>query len=233
MSGEGRVPVTEQLTDDTDQGRFELRRNVDLVGWLYCIHLKPDRYVLRHTEVETSHRRQGGERGGGASARRGPRPWGHDHRDIPLRGRLSLANNRLRRSGRRPAPGLLRSCCCRIGDGGGRLRPPGRTPQPLGGAPPRPHDAPPRSPVRVDPLRLDRDLPRPPPGQNSALDLGGGRRPRGAVRAPDSRRPPGPREMVREYGPRIRPTAGVAVAERVVGYTHRSRQPDHRNYPSH
>ncbi|MET8413557.1 GNAT family N-acetyltransferase [Streptomyces sp. NPDC005195] len=59
MSSEEQVPVTEQLTDNTDRGRFELRRNDDLVGWLYYLHLKPNRYVLRHTEVETSHQHRG------------------------------------------------------------------------------------------------------------------------------------------------------------------------------
>lgn len=59
MSGEEQVPETEQLTDNMDLGRFELRRNDDLVGWLYYTHLKPNRYALRHTEVEASHQRQG------------------------------------------------------------------------------------------------------------------------------------------------------------------------------
>ncbi|MET8287894.1 GNAT family N-acetyltransferase [Streptomyces sp. NPDC051639] len=59
MSGEEQVPVTEQLTDNMDRGRFELRRDDGLVGWLYYTHLKPNRYALRHTEVETSHQHQG------------------------------------------------------------------------------------------------------------------------------------------------------------------------------
>lgn len=59
MSGEEQVPVTEQLTDNMDRGRFELCRDDHLVGWLYYTHLKPNRYALRHTEVETSHQRQG------------------------------------------------------------------------------------------------------------------------------------------------------------------------------
>ncbi|MFB7224443.1 GNAT family N-acetyltransferase [Streptomyces sp. NPDC056227] len=59
MSGEEQVPVTEQLIDSIDQGRFELCRDDDLVGWLYYTHLKPNRYALRHTEVETSHQHQG------------------------------------------------------------------------------------------------------------------------------------------------------------------------------
>ncbi|MFJ2394465.1 GNAT family N-acetyltransferase [Streptomyces sp. NPDC087843] len=59
MSGEEQVSVAEQLTDNTDGGRFELRRDGDLVGWLYYTHLKPNRYALRHTEVETSHQHQG------------------------------------------------------------------------------------------------------------------------------------------------------------------------------
>ncbi|MGW3345963.1 GNAT family N-acetyltransferase [Nonomuraea rubra] len=59
MSGEEQSPVTEVLIDNTDQGRFELHRDRDLVGWLYYTHLKPNRYALLHTEVESSHRHQG------------------------------------------------------------------------------------------------------------------------------------------------------------------------------
>ncbi|MFE7793834.1 GNAT family N-acetyltransferase [Streptomyces sp. NPDC057460] len=128
MSGEEQVPVTEQLIDSIDQGRFELCRDDDLVGWLYYTHLKPNRYALRHTEVETSHQHQGVA---GALVRRVlgeiRARGGHDHRNLPLCGRLPLANDRLCRSGRRPTPGLLRSCCCRVGASGGSwLRLPGR-----------------------------------------------------------------------------------------------------------
>jgi uncharacterized protein len=59
MTSEEQVPVTEELTDNTDQGRFELYRAGDLVGWLYYNHLKPNRYALLHTEVESSHQHQG------------------------------------------------------------------------------------------------------------------------------------------------------------------------------
>ncbi|MFI7610318.1 GNAT family N-acetyltransferase [Nonomuraea terrae] len=59
MSSEEQVPATEALMDNTDQGRFELHRDGDLVGWLYYTHLKPNRYALLHTEVESSHRHQG------------------------------------------------------------------------------------------------------------------------------------------------------------------------------
>jgi predicted GNAT family acetyltransferase len=59
MSGEEQVPVTEELVDNADQGRFELYRGGDVVGWLYYTHLKPNRYALLHTEVEPSHQRQG------------------------------------------------------------------------------------------------------------------------------------------------------------------------------
>ncbi|WCD94221.1 GNAT family N-acetyltransferase [Streptomyces sp. HUAS 31] len=59
MSDEKQVPVDEQLIDNVDLGRFELYRDDDLVGWLYCTHLKPNRYALRHTEVESSHQHQG------------------------------------------------------------------------------------------------------------------------------------------------------------------------------
>ncbi|MEV4571322.1 GNAT family N-acetyltransferase [Nonomuraea sp. NPDC049419] len=59
MSGEEQVPATEVLIDNTDQGRFELHRERELVGWLSYTHLKPNRYALLHTEVEPSHRHQG------------------------------------------------------------------------------------------------------------------------------------------------------------------------------
>nr|SBO94206.1 hypothetical protein BN4615_P3722 [Nonomuraea gerenzanensis] len=51
--------MTEVLIDNTDQGRFELHRACDLVGWLYYTHLKPNRYALLHTEVEPSQQHQG------------------------------------------------------------------------------------------------------------------------------------------------------------------------------
>jgi uncharacterized protein len=59
MTSEEQVPVTEELIDNTDQGRFELHRDGDLVGWLYYTHLKPNRYALLHTEVGPSHQHQG------------------------------------------------------------------------------------------------------------------------------------------------------------------------------
>lgn len=49
----------EQLIDNTEQGRFELERDGELVGWLYYTHLRPNRYALQHTEVEPSHQHQG------------------------------------------------------------------------------------------------------------------------------------------------------------------------------
>ena len=52
---EEQMSVTEELVDNVDQGRFEYYRYGDLVGWLYYTHLRPDRYALRHTEVEPSH----------------------------------------------------------------------------------------------------------------------------------------------------------------------------------
>jgi predicted GNAT family acetyltransferase len=66
MSSE-HLPVSEKLIDDTDRGRFELYRDGELVGWLYRTHLKPNRYALVHTEVESSHQHQGV---GGAMVRR-------------------------------------------------------------------------------------------------------------------------------------------------------------------
>lgn len=52
-------PPAGNLVDNTDQGRFELHRDGELVGWLYYTHLRPDRYALLHTEVEASHQHQG------------------------------------------------------------------------------------------------------------------------------------------------------------------------------
>ena len=54
-----RRRLTEELIDNTDQGRFELYRDGELVGWLYYTHLRPNRYALQHTEVESSHQHQG------------------------------------------------------------------------------------------------------------------------------------------------------------------------------
>ncbi len=59
MSSEEQVPLTEQLIDNSDQGCFELCRVDELVGWLYYTHLKPNRYALRHAEVETNHQHKG------------------------------------------------------------------------------------------------------------------------------------------------------------------------------
>jgi hypothetical protein len=56
---EERRRAAENVVDNTDQGRFELYRDGELVGWLYYTHLRPDRYALRHTEVEASHQHQG------------------------------------------------------------------------------------------------------------------------------------------------------------------------------
>jgi predicted GNAT family acetyltransferase len=59
MSSEEQAPAAEDLIDNTSQGRFELYRDGELVGWLYYTHLKPNRYALQHTEVEPSHQHQG------------------------------------------------------------------------------------------------------------------------------------------------------------------------------
>jgi predicted GNAT family acetyltransferase len=67
MSSEEQAPVAEELIDNIDQRRFELYRNGDLVGWLRYNHLRPNRYALQHTEVESSHQHQGV---GGAMVRR-------------------------------------------------------------------------------------------------------------------------------------------------------------------
>jgi predicted GNAT family acetyltransferase len=59
MNSEEPAPVAEALIDNIDEGRFEFCRDGDLVGWLYYTHLKPNRFALQHTEVESSHRNQG------------------------------------------------------------------------------------------------------------------------------------------------------------------------------
>jgi predicted GNAT family acetyltransferase len=59
MSSEEQAPTAEDLMDNTSQGRFELYRDGELVGWLYYTHLKPNRYALQHTEVDSSHQHQG------------------------------------------------------------------------------------------------------------------------------------------------------------------------------
>jgi uncharacterized protein len=59
MSGGEQTPATEILIDNTDEGRFELCRDGDVVGWLYYTRLKPNRYALQHTEVAARHQHQG------------------------------------------------------------------------------------------------------------------------------------------------------------------------------
>ena len=59
MGSEGQGRAAEHLVDNTEQGRFELYRGADLVGWLFYTHLKPNRYALLHTEVERTHQHQG------------------------------------------------------------------------------------------------------------------------------------------------------------------------------
>lgn len=59
MSSEEQAAAAEDLIDNTSQGRFELYRDGELVGWLYYTHLRPNRYALQHTEVESSHQHQG------------------------------------------------------------------------------------------------------------------------------------------------------------------------------
>jgi predicted GNAT family acetyltransferase len=51
--------AVERLIDDADQGRFELYRGSTLVGWLCYSRLRPNRYALRHTEVDPDHRGRG------------------------------------------------------------------------------------------------------------------------------------------------------------------------------
>jgi uncharacterized protein len=59
MSSEEQAAAAEDLIDNTSQGRFEHYRDGELVGWLYYTHLRPNRYALQHTEVESSHQHQG------------------------------------------------------------------------------------------------------------------------------------------------------------------------------
>ena len=59
MSSGEQAPAAEDLMDNTSQGRFEFCRDGELVGWLYYTHLKPNRYALQHTEVDSSHQHRG------------------------------------------------------------------------------------------------------------------------------------------------------------------------------
>jgi hypothetical protein len=59
MNADAPLSPSEELIDKVERGRFELRRNGELCGWLYYTHLKPNRYALQHTEVEASHRGEG------------------------------------------------------------------------------------------------------------------------------------------------------------------------------
>src|SRR6478672_8397392 len=67
MNAEAPLSPTEELIDNVERGRFELHRSGQLCGWLHYTHLKPNRYVLQHTEVEATHR---GERAGAAMVSR-------------------------------------------------------------------------------------------------------------------------------------------------------------------
>ena len=59
MSRDTLPPPSETLVDNVNQGRFELYREGGLVGLLRYTHLKPNRYALQHTEVQSGHRHQG------------------------------------------------------------------------------------------------------------------------------------------------------------------------------
>lgn len=59
MSSAEQAASVEALIDNTDEGRFELYRDDHVVGWVYYTHLRPNRYALKHTEVESTHRHQG------------------------------------------------------------------------------------------------------------------------------------------------------------------------------
>ena len=59
MTEPGQAPAAEELIDDIERGRFELRRDGEAVGWLQYNRLKPNRYALQHTQVETRHQHQG------------------------------------------------------------------------------------------------------------------------------------------------------------------------------
>lgn len=48
-----------ELRDDADADRFELVRDGEVFAWMKYKHLKPNRYVLLHTEVEPARRGRG------------------------------------------------------------------------------------------------------------------------------------------------------------------------------
>lgn len=49
---------TGELRDD-GAGRFDFARDGLVMGWMTYRHLKPNRYVLLHTEVDQAHRGHG------------------------------------------------------------------------------------------------------------------------------------------------------------------------------
>ena len=49
----------DELRDEVDAGRFELVRDGQTVAWMKYKHLKPNRYVLLHTEVDQAQRGHG------------------------------------------------------------------------------------------------------------------------------------------------------------------------------
>jgi hypothetical protein len=49
----------DELRDEVDVERFELVRDGEVVAWMKYKHLKPNRYVLLHTEVDPAQRGHG------------------------------------------------------------------------------------------------------------------------------------------------------------------------------
>jgi predicted GNAT family acetyltransferase len=50
---------SDELRDEVDADRFELVRDGKVVAWMKYKHLKPNRYVLLHTEVDQAQRGHG------------------------------------------------------------------------------------------------------------------------------------------------------------------------------
>ena len=48
----------DKLRDEVGADRFELVRDSHVVAWMKYKHLKPNRYVLLHTEVDQAQRGQ-------------------------------------------------------------------------------------------------------------------------------------------------------------------------------
>ena len=58
-SGKEYRNATDELRDEVSRARFEFVRDGSTVAWMRYKHLKPNRYVLLHTEVDLAHRGHG------------------------------------------------------------------------------------------------------------------------------------------------------------------------------